>query len=342
MGVDISALVHGTTRRLEDFRGRTIAIDAYNTLYQFLTIIRQPDGTPLRDLEGRVTSHLSGLFYRTANLLERGIRPVFVFDGRPPELKRATLKERARIRDEAEVAYREALAAGDLRTAWSKAVVSTKLTREMVQEAKGLLDAMGLPWIVAPSEGEAQASHMARKGAVWAAASQDFDSLLFGAPILVRNLTVTGRRRLPRSNRTVEIEPEEVHLDDVLKTLEITREQLVDLGLLVGTDFNEGIRGIGPKKGLKLVKEHGRLEAVLAAKNLELPSYEEVRAIFLEPEVSEEFALSWREPDPEAIRRTLCERHNFSTDRIDAVLQRLAGTREVRAQQSLDLWGLGG
>jgi len=340
MGVDISALVTGTKRHLEDFQGRTIAIDAYNTLYQFLTIIRQPDGTPLRDLEGRVTSHLSGLFYRTANLLERGIRPVYVFDGKPPELKRATLEERARIRGEAEAAYREALAAGDLRTAWSKAVVATKLTKEMVGEAKGLIEALGLPWLDAPSEGEAQASHMARQGTVWAAASQDFDSLLFGAPILVRNLTVTGRRRLPRSSRTIEVEPEEVHLEEVLQTLELTREQLVDLGVLIGTDFNEGIRGIGPKKGLKLLKEHGQLEAVLAAKGLDLPGYEDVRAIFLEPEVSDDYELRWREPDPEALRQTLCERHNFATDRVDAVLERLAGTREARAQQSLDQWGL--
>jgi flap endonuclease-1 len=338
MGVDISGLVKGKPIALEDLTGRSIAVDAFNTIYQFLSMIRQPDGTPLMDREGRVTSHLSGLFYRSAALLELGIRPAYVFDGKPPELKQKTIEARIVAKQQAEVEWKEALAVGDLKKALSKATRTAKLDSDMIEEALSLLDGLGIPWIRAPSEGEAQMSHMARKGDVWAGASQDFDAILFGTPNLIRNLTLAGKRRLP-SGKTVDVTPELVTLSEVLGTLAVTREQLVDMGVLMGTDFNDGIKGIGPKKALAIIKKFGRLEDIPAEGKVAVPQeFEEVRAIFLEPEVSDDYSLKWKNVDPEAVRRILCDRHGFSVDRIDSVLNRIAAKDDVRKQKSLDSW----
>ncbi len=338
MGVDISGLIKTKKVTLEDLGGRSIAIDAFNTIYQFLSMIRQPDGTPLMDRDGRVTSHLSGLFYRSAALLELGIKPVYVFDGKPPQLKRKTIEERIAVKVQAEKEWKEALAAGEMRLAFSKATRTAKLDYDMIQESVDLLDALGIPWIKAPSEGEAQMGHMVRKGDIWAGASQDYDAILFGTPYLVRNLTLAGKRRLP-SGKTVDVTPEIVTLSDILAELEITREQLVDMAVLIGTDFNEGVRGIGPKKALALIKRLGNLEQVVAEGKVQVPAeFAEVRQIFLEPEVTDDYKLKWGTVDEETVRKILCDRHGFSVDRIDTVLQKIAAKRSVRAQRSLDKW----
>jgi flap endonuclease-1 len=338
MGVDISDLVEAKRISLEDLSGRSVAIDAFNTLYQFLSMIRQPDGTPLMDREGRVTSHLSGLFHRSSALLELGIKPVFVFDGKPPELKKKTIEERKAVKAEAEKEWKQALEEGDMKRALSKATRTSKLDAGMIEESLSLLDALGIPWVRAPSEGEAQMGHMARKGDVWAGASQDFDAILFGTPSLVRNLTLAGKRRLP-SGKTVDVYPEIVTLADVLTALKVTREQLVDMGILIGTDFNDGVRGIGPKKALKIIREHGNLENVHASGKIEVPSeYEQVRHIFLEPEVTDDYSLGWAKVDPEAVRRILCDRHSFSVDRVDSILSNIVSKESSRNQKSLDSW----
>jgi flap endonuclease-1 len=338
MGVDISGLVEGKPISLADLTGRSIAIDAFNTIYQFLSMIRQPDGTPLMDRDGRVTSHLSGLFYRSAALLELGIRPAYVFDGKPPELKRKTIEARAAAKQQAEVEWKKALEEGDLRRALSKATRTARLDSDMIEEALSLLDGLGIPWIRARSEGEAQMSHMARKGDVWAGASQDFDAILFGTPNLVRNLTLAGKRRLP-SGKTVDVSPELVTLSDVLGMLQVSREQLVDMGVLMGTDFNDGVKGIGPKKALALVKKFGRLEDIPKDGKVVVPEeYMEVRTIFLQPDVSDDYSLMWRRVNPEAVRKILCDKHGFSVDRVDAILGRIASKDDVRSQRSLDSW----
>lgn len=338
MGVDISDLVEAKSITLEDLAGRSVAIDAFNTLYQFLSMIRQPDGTPLMDRDGRVTSHLSGLFFRSAALLEIGIRPVYVFDGKPPELKKKTIEARVEAKVQARKEWKEALEKGEMKRAFSRATRAASLSEDMVQESKGLLDAMGIPWVQAPGEGEAQMSHMVKKGDVWAGASQDFDALLFGTPVLVRNLTLAGKRRLP-SGKKVDVTPEIVTLSDVLGKLGITREQLIDMAVLIGTDYNEGVRGIGPKKGLGLIKQFGSLEGVRASGKVQVPElWEEVRRIFLEPEVTDEYAIAWRKVDAESVRRVMCDKHGFSVDRVDSALGKLASKDSVRAQQSLDSW----
>lgn len=338
MGVDISDIVHGQEKSLRDFGGKMVAVDAFNALYQFLSIIRQPDGTPLQDSKGRVTSHLSGLFYRNANLLEFGIKPVYVFDGKPHHLKRGTIEARIAAKEKAKEEWAEALERGDLEKAKSKAQQTSRLTAEMVNESKQLLTFMGIPWLVAPGEGEGQASYMALKGDVWATASQDFDSLLFGAPQFIRNFAVSGRRKLPRKNIYVEVRPELICLEETLKSLGITKEQLVDLSILVGTDFNEGVHGIGPKKALKLVREFSSLERIMKEKEFGIAGVEEIRRIFLEAERTDDYSLVWKKPDEEKVKGFLCGEYEFSEVRVQSTLERISVAKQSEAQRKLDQW----
>jgi flap endonuclease-1 len=335
--VDLSAVVTRETRELADFSGKVVAIDAYNALYQFLATIRQPDGAPLSDDQGRVTSHLSGLFYRSANLIELGVRAVWVFDGAPLDLKLETLKERAERKEKAEAERLEALRAGDLATAKSKAQQTSRLTRPMADEAKQLLRSLGVPVVEAPRDGEAQAAHLVIKGAAWVCASQDYDALLFGAPRLVRNLTISGRRKLPGRQEYVEVRPEYLELPKVLEEIGITREQLVDVGLLVGTDFNEGVRGIGPKKGVKHIKASGKLEN-LKEKGIEVPNLERLRETFLHPEVTDDFSIEFGKVEPEGVVSLLCGEHGFSEQRVKAALERVSAAEAKGKQRTLEMF----
>src|SRR6266571_3788200 len=328
MGVDLSDLVPATPRTLEDFATRAIAIDAFNTLYQFLSIIRQPDGTPLMDREGRVTSHLSGIVYRTTNLLAVGIRPIFVFDGRPPRLKGRTIEARVAVKRKAEREWEDAKLKGDIARARTKAMQTSRLTEEMVAQSQRLLGFLGVPWIQAPGEGEAQASFMTRRGDAWATASQDYDSLLFGSPVLVRNLALTGKRKLPRKDAYVDVQPEQVELAATLAKLGMTREQLIDLAILIGTDYNAGIKGIGPKKALALIARHHNLEAVLQELGQEIENRDAIRDLFLNPAVTETYELTWREPDAAGAMRMLVEEHAFSPERIESALAKVVEGRK--------------
>ena len=256
MGVVLTPIITKDTIALDELRGRTLAVDGNGELYQFLALIRLRDGTPLRDSKGRTTSHLSGLFYRSTRLMaDHGVRLTFVFDGEPPPLKAQEIAKRRAGRQRYEEERAAALARGDVATAYSKATMTSRLTREMVAEARELLRLMGVPTMQAPSEGEAQAAHMAATSdQIWAAASKDYDSLLFGAPRLVRFLTISGKEFLPSQGTFRPIVPETIVLERLLDGWRIDREALVDLAILVGTDFNDGIKGIGPKKALALVQ----------------------------------------------------------------------------------------
>jgi len=342
VGVQLGGLVESRKIAIGDLAGRRIAFDGHNILYQFLAIIRGRRGEPLRDGEGRVTSHLSGLIYRNSNLLEAGIRVAYVFDGRPHELKAKTIEKRMETRRDAQVKYERAVREGrpaEARTYGQRAVTATI---DIVSDAKRLLTLMGLPWVQAPGEGEAQSAYMARKGDVWAAASQDFDSLLFGAPRLVRNLSITGRRKLPRKNLYVKIEPQLIELEPLLRGLGVTREQLIDIGILVGTDYNPKVaRGVGPKTALRLVKEHGCLEAALSAiDGAEVPpSIEEIRSLFLRPEVTAGYRLEWRPPDADGIVEFLCEEHDFDRGRVMKAVEKIKrGYERGRERTTLERW----
>ncbi|MEM2902080.1 MAG: flap endonuclease-1 [Candidatus Bathyarchaeia archaeon] len=339
MGVDLADIVSRRKVSLEELSGKSVAVDGYNALYQFLSIIRGVAGEPLMDRSGRVTSHLSGLFYRTVNLVEKGIKLVYVFDGKPPALKEAELKYRMAVKDEAVVKYKEALRRGELDEARKYAQMTSRLKDEMVEDAKRLISLLGVPWVQAPSEGEAQAAYMAFKGDVWAASSQDYDSLLFNAPRLVRNLTLTGRRKLPGKNIYVEVEPEIVELNQVLDELGITREQLVDLGILIGTDFNpEGVKGLGPKTALKLLKEYKSIESIQASRPMDLPfNLEEIRSIFLRPEVTDDYRLEWTPPRSEEVVKFLCGERDFNESRVRNALTRLADAwKRVKEKRTLE------
>ncbi len=342
MGVNLRDLVPKTPVKLEDLSGKSIAIDAYNALYQFLAIIRQPDGTPLKNGSGRITSHLSGLLYRTSNLVELGIRPIYVFDGVPPALKEVEIKRRMKAKEEALIKYERALSEGRVEEARIYAQATASLKDYMAEDSKRLLDLMGIPWIQAPSEGEAQAAHVVKRGDADYCASQDYDSLLFGAPKLVRNVTISGRRKLPGKNVYIEVIPEIVELEQILKTCEITHEQLIDIGILVGTDFNpEGVKGIGPKKALELIKEYGSLENVLPKlKNADFPANPvKIREVFLNPKVTDNYKIEWREPDVEGVVAFLCGERDFSEDRVRKALEKMhKGMAKVKGKTTLEKW----
>ncbi|MGW8288692.1 MAG: flap endonuclease-1 [Candidatus Bathyarchaeia archaeon] len=342
MGVNLRGIVSKTVVKLDDLSGKTLAIDAYNALYQFLSIIRQPDGTPLKDNTGKITSHLSGLLYRTSNLVELGIKPIYVFDGKPPDLKTEEIQRRRQVKVEAQVYYEKAIARGDMAKARMFAQATTSMKTYMKEDAHRLLSLMGLPWVQAPSEGEAQAAHMTKRGDADYCASQDYDSLLFGAPTLLRNVTVSGRRKLPGKNVYVEVVPEVFMLDKILKECEITYEQLIDVGILIGTDFNpDGIKGLGPKTALKLIQKHRTLEKALPhIKNPEFPHPpQQIREIFLKPKISSDYTLEWKEPDIEGIVNFLVREKDFSENRVRKAVDKMQeGTKELKTKTTLEQW----
>jgi len=342
LGVNLRDLVPKAVVRLEDLSGKSIAIDAYNALYQFLAIIRQPDGTPLKDSSGRITSHLSGLLYRTSNLVEMGIKPIYVFDGTPPALKEVEIKRRMKAKEEALIRYEQALREGKIEEARVYAQATSRLKDYMAEDSKKLLNLMGIPWVQAPSEGEAQAAHLVKRENADYCASQDYDSLLFGAPRLVRNVTISGRRKLPGKNVFVEVIPEVVELENVLRDCGVTYEQLIDVGILIGTDFNpEGIKGLGPKTALKLVKEHGNLENALPhLKNAEFPvEPRRIREIFLSPNVTDKYKIEWLEPDVEGVVNFICGERDFSEDRVRKALEKMQkGITKLKGKTTLEKW----
>ena len=337
LGVNLTPIIVKEVVDLDAFRGHTIAIDAFNVLYQFLALIRTREGRPLSDSEGRVTSHLVGLAFRTTRLIaDHGIKLVFVFDGTPPQLKHQEVEKRRAVKRKAEEAYKEAVDAGDYAKAFSKAVQTSRLTGDMIGDTKRLLDLLGVPWVQAPGEGEAQAAHMARKGDVWGSSSRDYDSLLFGTPRLVRYLTIQGQEWLPSKGRARRLEPELIRLDHFLSHHGITREQLVDMSMLIGTDFNEGVKGIGPKTALKLIREHGSLEEMPPEVYSKLDAdVDGIREIFLKPDVTDDYEIIYGALQEDELYSFLCDERAFSRNRVDVVVKRM---KAAQMQRSLSDW----
>ncbi len=340
MGVNFKDLIPKTPIKLEDLGGKIIAIDGYNAIYQFLSIIRQPDGTPLKDSTGKITSHLSGLFYRTSNLIEMGIKPIYVFDGESPTLKAAEVERRRQVKVEATTDYEKAAAKGDTEKMFMYAQASTTMKDYMLGDSQKLLELMGLPWVQAPGEGEAQAAHMNIRGDADYCASQDYDSLLFGACKLLRNVTISGRRK--RGKVTIEVLPEVIDLTKTLHECGLTREQLIDVGILIGTDFNpDGVKGIGPKTALKLIKQHGTLKNALP--HIENVTFadkiEEIQQIFLCPKVTNNYKIEWKEPDKAGLIDFMSREKEFGEERVKKSLERMtAGTKKQKGKVSLEKW----
>ena len=348
MSVDLSKLVSKRKLDLAELNGKSIAIDAYNVLYQFLSIIRQPDGTPLMDTHGNVTSHLSGILYRTVEIMGYGIKPIYVFDGIPSMLKQRTIEARMQRRKEAFEAWQEAKEAGNIEAAKAHAQASTRVDKNIVASSKKLLELMGIPYINAPSEGEAQASRMCKEGLVYAAASQDYDTMLFGSTYVVRNLTFSGRRKLPGKNVYINVEPEIVSFEDTLKALGLNQRQLIWLGILLGTDFNIGIKGVGPKTALKIAGSSKSIEDVEKQVQAKFKTgfetnIKEVEDLFLHPEVSKidgkqltsMFDASY---DRNGILEFMCREHDFSNERIEKSVDKLAGFKNQTRQKGMDKW----
>lgn len=344
MGADISNIVQKHPTSIQALKGKVIAFDALNVIYQFLASIRQEDGTPLMDFKGRITAHLSGLFYRNIKLIEEGLKPIYVFDGAPPEFKQREIARRKEIKEQAEAKWRQALDYGELEEARKFAKATSKLTKEMVEESKQLLSFLTIPCITAPSEGEAQAAYLVNKGIAFASGSQDYDSLLFGSPRLIRNLSILGKRKVPRQERYISVEPEEILLKEVLSSANLTREQLIYIALLIGTDFNTGIKGVGPKTALKIVKENKTLKEiekhVKEKYNYEFEEDpEEIFSFFLNPPIKELESITFGKLEQEKIKQLLVHTHDFSEVRVDRTLNGLENTlKEQNVQKKIHDW----
>ena len=339
MGLDLKSLLVRDKTKLESFTNKIVAIDAYNAIYQFLAIIRGPEGLHLTDTQGRVTSHITGLLYRNINFLSLGIKPVYVFDGKPPSLKSAEIEHRKQIKKDATVKYERAVSEGKMDDARKFAQQTTSMKDGMVEDSKHLLDLFGIPYIQAPSEGEATAALLTTTGHADVAASQDFDSILSGARKLVRNFTNSGRRKLPNRNTYIEIEPEIIDYRKNLEALGITREQLIDVGILIGTDFNpDGFERVGPKTAIKMIREYGKLEDVTQIQEqLEMIDYNAIRKIFLEPEVARVDKIEFGEVKYDDIINYLSNERSFSRDRVNSSLNRLKKSLEKKSQ-TLEKW----
>jgi len=339
MGTQIKCLLKSNEISLNDLNNKTLVIDSYNLLYQFLTTIRSRDGSLLMDSKGNITSHLVGLFSRTTKLIQNNIKLIFVFDGKPPRLKEIERQRRKEIKIHAEKKYEKAVEEENIEEMKKYASRTTRLTEDIIKESKKLISALGLPIVQAPSEGEAQAAYLAKKKEADYCVSQDFDSLLFGSPKLVRNLSLIGKRK--KSGLSYEtVNPEIIDLSENLNNLGIDQNQLIALAMLVGTDYNiGGIKGIGPKNALKLVKKYGSdFEGLFKdVKWNEFFSYpwKEVYDLFKNIPIEKEYLIEWKEPNKEEVIDLLVNEHDFAIERVKTVLDKLSKNKESKQQKGL-------
>jgi flap endonuclease-1 len=340
MGLALKDLISSKDITLDFLKDKIVAVDAYNVLYQFLTTIRGRDGMPLMDSKGNITSHLVGLFTRTLNLMQRNIQLVFVFDGKPPELKKKLNKQRNDLKIEAEKKYLEAKEKEDEEEMKKYAARTSRLTKQMAEEAKELVSLLGIPVIQAPSEGEAQAAHMVKNGDGFAVGSQDFDSMMHGATKLARNLSIAGRRKKSNVLGYEIVKPEIIDLAENLNNLGIDQNQLIALGMIVGTDYNPGgIKGIGPKNALKLVKKH-KTDFGALFKEIDWGgsfefSWEEVYYLIKNISVTNSYKLEWKGLDSEKLQNLLVDEHDFSEQRVKLTLEKLREQTAKKHQKSL-------
>ncbi|MDP1695476.1 MAG: flap endonuclease-1 [archaeon] len=334
MGLQIGEIVPRRDLSFDELKGQIVAVDAFNAIYQFLSSVRQPDGTPLMDSKGRVTSHLSGLFYRNISLLSQGIKLVYVFDGEYNPLKKRTHEKRQEAKDIAEEKYQAAIEEQDIEGMGKYAKGFSKLTKEMIEESKELLEAMGIAVFQAPGEGEMQCAELVKSGQAYIAASQDFDAIIVGAPRLVRNLTLSKTRKTPSG--FVYIAPELIEYQKVLNEMGVDSDQLICLAILVGTDFNPGgVHGIGPKKALTLVRQKKFPVEIFKEVEHRLEfNWQEIFEIFKKPSVSRE-KFAFPKINENKIKEILVERHEFSLDRVDKQLEKLHELKKASAQKKL-------
>lgn len=340
MGLQFKDLVVRKEIAIKDLKGKVLAVDSMNLLYQFLTTIRSPDGTALTDSKGRVTSHLIGLFSRTTTLMENGLKLVFVFDGKAPEIKQKTWEKRTNIKKEAALKFKEAEEAGDVKEMRKFAARTAVLNKEMLSAAKELITALGLPIVQAPSEGEAQAAALVKTGQAYASVSQDYDTLIFGGPLVVRNLSIAGKRKKAGKLAYQTVKPETISLPEVLNHLKLNLDQLIVLAILSGTDYNPGgVKGIGPKTALKLVREYGTdfpalFKAVDWPAHCEL-DWQEIFQTIKEMPVLTNCKLEWQPLDEEKVWNLLVKDYEFGADRVRQRLDQLKESQQHLSQKGL-------
>jgi len=333
MGVKLTGLLPKKEISFDDLVGKKIAIDFSNTCYQFLSSIRQRDGTLLMDSNGRVTSHLVGIWSRFSNLMLRGIKLAVVFDGKPPVLKVATQEEREHRKRVAESKLEIAREEKDIEAMGKYSKQTVRMSSEIVKESKELLKAMGIPVIQAPSEADAQMAFMAEKKDVDFVGSSDVDCLLYGAPKLITNLTLSQRRKLP-NGLYVKTTPEVIELSDVLNNLGIDRDKLIAIAMLVGTDYNKGIHRIGPKTALKLVKQENNFDKLFKDVNADF-NWKKIYAIFKSMPVMKEYQLKWDNINEDKIRKLLIKEHEFGEERVENTLEKLKKKDKKKEQKGL-------
>ncbi len=337
MGLQIGDLVARKEVTFNELKGKTIAVDAFNAIYQFLSSVRQPDGTPLMDSSGNVTSHLSGLFYRNVALLSEGIKLIYVFDGEYHHLKGKTHELRQAAKDSMAEKYDEAVEREDVEGMGKYSRGFIKLNSEMIAESKELLEAMGIAVFQAPGEGEMQCAEIVKNGQAYAVGSQDYDAIAVGGTRLIQNLTLSRKRKT--ASGFVYIAPEIIEFESVINQLGITGDQLICLAILVGTDFNPGgVKGIGPKKALALVKQKVYPVAIFEDITERFGDvgfdWREIFEIFKKPNVSKQ-RVSFPKFDENKIREVLVEKHEFSSERVANQIEKLRVVLKSNAQVKL-------
>lgn len=323
--------------KIENYLGYKVAIDASMAIYQFLIAVRQTGGEgQLTNESGEVTSHLMGMLFRTINMMEAGLKPVFVFDGKPPTMKGGQLAKRKERQQAAEAELAKLQETGgsaeDIERQQKRVV---RATREQSEEVKRLLILMGVPVVDAPCEAEATCAALNKAGLVYATGTEDMDALTFGTPIMLRHLNSSQKQKLPIV---------EIKLDRALHDLDISMEQFIDVCILCGCDYVDSIKGIGHVTALKLIREHGSMEGVIAAlekKKTPLPEpfpFEEARRLFREPEVidPDTVQLKWTDPDVPGLLKYLVEEKQFGEERIQNAIKRLQACKGKNSQNRLE------
>ena len=336
MGVAIASLFPKKEIKLEDLKNKVVGIDFFNVTYQFLSSIRSQDGSLLQDSQGRTTSHLMGLFTRSLNLMSRGLKLVYVIDGEAPELKNKERALRLARKERAKEKYDEAVDEEDLEAMHKFSKQFIRLDNSMLKEGRELLEALGMPVIQAPSEAEAQIAFMNKNGDVWCTASQDADSLLFGSPKLVKNLTLTQKRKLP-GGKTVNTFIELIELKDLLSNIGINQDQLIVLGILTGTDFNPGgVKGIGPKKALKLIKEEKDFGIIFSKFETNF-DWKEIFNLFKKDiKTTSNYKLIWNNINIEKVKNILVKEHDFNEARVLSLIEKYQKENKDIKQKGLN------
>ncbi|MAG46970.1 flap endonuclease-1 [archaeon] len=337
MGVKLPGILPVSTIEWNKLKGKKIGIDFSNCAYQFLSSIRNYDGTHLMDSKGRVTSLYSGLFFRSLNLMQKGIKICYIFDGKPPELKYQTQKKRRERKEIANEKYKQAKEEDNINQMQKYSKQVSYLNNEMVKESKELVKALGLPIIQSPQEADAQGAFCVERKDLWTFASSDSDCLLQGCPRLIPNLTLSQTRKLP-GKKFVYIQPYMIELKDVLKHLKINQDQLIVMGILTGTDYNpKGIPGIGPKKALNLVQQYKKFDSLFSKLEPDF-NWKKIYAIFKSMPVMKNYQLKWKPIDEEKVKEILVEKYEFNKERIESALEKLEEYSKEREQSDLDKW----